>query len=91
MRFPMNSTNRQTIQAIFSKPVPKHIHFKAIEALLVALGCTVIEGDGSRVRFVKGDAVLALHRPHPEKEAKPYQVRDVRAYLQMLGMTKEEL
>lgn len=88
---PMNSANRQTFGAIFSKPVPKNIHFKAIEALLVALGCKVIEGDGSRVRFVKGDAVLALHRPHPGKEAKPYQVRDVLAFLKTLGATKEGL
>ncbi|WP_300157828.1 type II toxin-antitoxin system HicA family toxin [Solidesulfovibrio sp.] len=74
---------------VFSKPVPKNLHFSAIESLLKAVGCEVIEGDGSRVRFVKGKDMLALHRPHPGKETKPYQVRDVRVFLEMIGMTKE--
>lgn len=87
----MNSTNRDTLKAVFSLPVPKSLNFNAVESLLKALGCKVIEGDGSRVRFVKDNSVLALHRPHPGKEAKPYQVRDVRAFLQMIGVTEEEI
>lgn len=58
---------------------------RAIEALLTSVGCTVIEGDGSRVRFVKGEAIATFHRPHPEKEAKPYQVRDAKAFLEQIG------
>jgi len=89
--FPMNSTNRDTLKAVFSLPVPKSLHFSAIESLLKALGCKVVEGDGSRVRFVKDNSVLALHRPHPGKEAKPYQIKDVRAFLQLIGVTKEDV
>lgn len=46
----------------------------------------MVEGSGSRVRFVKDDEVETFHRPHPAKEAKRYQVRDARGYLIRLGV-----
>ena len=62
------------------------IEWRAIEALLVAAGAKTIEGRGSRVRFVYGKIVATFHRPHPEKDAKPYQVRDARAFLEAIGV-----
>jgi len=35
--------------AIFSHPAPGNLEWRKIEALFVALGAEVIEGDGSRV------------------------------------------
>nr|WP_237720938.1 type II toxin-antitoxin system HicA family toxin [Pseudomonas fuscovaginae] len=46
-----------------------------------------MEGKGSRVRFELNDVVVTFHRPHPDKEAKPYQVRDARAFLEQVGVT----
>lgn len=57
-----------------------------MESLFVALGCVVIEGNGSRVRFALGDVVGTFHRPHPAKEAKPYQVRDTKLFLTEAGV-----
>lgn len=58
-------------------------------------GCHIIEGSGSRVKFGgpegSGHLVATFHRPHPAKEAKPYQVRDARAYLEILGITPTTL
>ena len=54
--------------------------------LLIAAGCRVIVGNGSRVRFEKDGVIATFHRPHPAKEAKPYQVRDARSYLENLGV-----
>jgi hypothetical protein len=82
----MNSTHTKTLVAIFTDPVSASIEWRRIEALLVAIGCRVIEGNGSRVRFEKDGVVAAFHRPHPAKEAKPYQVRDARQYLDSLGV-----
>lgn len=48
------------------------MEWSRIEALLISVGCEVIEGRGSRVRFVFGMHVGTFHRPHPAKEAKPY-------------------
>ena len=59
-----------------------------IESLLIALGSEVIEGRGSRVRFVLNGVVASFHRPHPAKEAKPYQIRDARSFLEQVGVKK---
>ncbi|WP_281241828.1 type II toxin-antitoxin system HicA family toxin [Thiocapsa roseopersicina] len=40
-----------------------------MEALLVAVGCLVIEGSGSAVTFEKDGRKANFHRPHPRKEA----------------------
>ena len=62
------------------------MEWKKIEALFVALGAKTIEGKGSRVRFILNDVVATFHRPHPQKEAKPYQVRDARIFLEQAGI-----
>ncbi len=82
----MNRRHQKTLEAIFTVPVPASLEWKRIEALFVALGATVIEGRGSRVRFMLHDVVATFHRPHPQKEAKPYQVRDARRFLKQAGI-----
>jgi hypothetical protein len=82
----MNSKHRKTLTAIFVDPVSPAIEWAAVEALLVAVGCEVIEGRGSRVPFEKYGIVAIFHRPHPAKEAKRYQVRDVREFLIKIGV-----
>ncbi len=82
----MNATHRKTLIAIFTDPVSKALEWRRIELLFVALGCQVIEGNGSRVRFEREGVIATFHRPHPAKEAKPYQVRDARQFLENLGV-----
>lgn len=82
----MNSTQKKTLAAIFETPVPKNIEFKRIESLFIALGARIIEGSGSRVRFELNGVIATFHRPHPEKEAKPYQVGDARQFLEKVGV-----
>lgn len=82
----MNSRHAKTLRAVFDDPVSGTIAWAAIEALLEAAGCSVVEGRGSRVRFVKNGMIETFHRPHPAKEAKRYQVAAVRAYLIRMGV-----
>ena len=82
----MNAMHHKTLIAIFANPVSATLAWRRIEALLIALGCQVIEGHGSRVRFEKNGVIAAFHRPHPTKEAKPYQVRDARIFLEAIGV-----
>ena len=82
----MNSRQRRTLAVVFTDPVSGNIDWSAIEGLLVAAGARVIEGRGSRVRFEKDGEVATFHRPHPAKEAKRYQVRDARAFLERIGV-----
>jgi len=82
----MNKTNRKTLETIFSQPVPTTLEWRRIEALFIALGARTIEGNGSRVRFLLNGIIATFHRPHPAKEAKPYQVRDARTFLENAGV-----
>jgi len=82
----MNKRHQKTVETIFRNPVSKSLAWKRIESLFVALGATIIEGRGSRVRFELNGVVGTFHRPHPRKEAKPYQVRDARYFLEQAGI-----
>lgn len=82
----MNSKQRKTLAAVFADPVPANLPWSDLEVLLIAVGCKVVEGKGSAVRFVRDGVIGYFHRPHPAKEAKRYQVRDAREYLIKLGV-----
>lgn len=70
----MRAKHRRTVEALFSTPTLGGIVFSDIEALVKTLGGAIREGEGSRVVFEINDSRLYLHRPHPGKEAKKYQV-----------------
>ena len=82
----MNKSHRTTLLAIFSLPVQATLEWRKIESLFVALGAKIIEGNGSRGRFELNGIIGTFHRPHPAKEAKPYQVKDARAFLENAGV-----
>jgi|SRR6056297_274267 len=82
----MNSKHRKTLAAVFADPVSGTIEWATVESLLLAAGARLIEGRGSRVRFEKDGEVATFHRPHPAKEAKRYQVRDARDFLERIGV-----
>ena len=77
----MNKKQRKTYDAIFAIPVRRNIVWDDVVSLVYALGGTVIQGDGSRVRFSMNDISLNIHSPHPQKELKRYQVKAIRAFL----------
>lgn len=82
----MNTSHKKTLEDIFTNPISKTLEWRRIEALLITMGCQVVEGSGSRVKFEKDGIIATFHRPHPAKEAKPYQVRDARKFLEQLGV-----
>ena len=82
----MNGKQRKTLATLFKDPVSGALEWTAVESLLVAVGCRIVEGSGSRVRFEKDGEVESFHRPHPAKEAKRYQVRAAQAFLIRLGI-----
>ena len=58
-------------------------------SLIEALGGTVVQGNGSRVRFSLNGVSLNIHSPHPQKELKRYQVKDVSTFLLRAGIENE--
>ena len=82
----MNAKHRKTLAAIFARPTLGSIPFADIEALMRALGGTVTEREGSRVKIEIVGEQWRCHRPHPGKEAKRYQVEEARELLERVGV-----
>jgi len=83
----MKTKHRRTLEAIFATPTRAGIVFSDIEALVIAIGGEVREGEGSRVVFELKESRRYLHRPHPGKEAKKYQIEELREWLRYLEVT----
>lgn len=83
----MNSKHRKTLDAIFSDQISGNLPWDRIEALLVAIGCNVVEGNGSSVTFEKDGRRAYFHRPHPQREALIYRVKAAREFLMKLEIT----
>lgn len=82
----MSSRHRKTLAAIFARPTSASVVFADIESLIKALGGTVEEREGSRVRIELKGEQWRCHRPHPGKEAKRYQVEEARELLERAGV-----
>jgi hypothetical protein len=82
----MNSKQRKTLDAIFSEPANGNIEWRKIEALFLALGAVRTERAGSAVSFVLNGVRADFHRPHPDKAALRYRVKDARRFLENAGI-----
>ncbi|MDN7181477.1 type II toxin-antitoxin system HicA family toxin [Caballeronia sp. SEWSISQ10-4 2] len=82
----MKAKHRKTLEAIFKKPTGGGVVLAEIESLVIALGGEIREGSGSRVAFELNGRRRYLHRPHPGKDAKKYQVEEVREWFIELGV-----
>jgi hypothetical protein len=83
----MNSQQRKTLTTIFTDPVNGNIEWGKIESLFLALGAVRTERAGSAVSFVLKNVRADFHRPHPDKAALRYRVKDARKFLSQAGMT----
>lgn len=72
------------------KTLPKDFTFDEAETLLKYLAYVCSnkgKTSGSRVVFYRdGFPPILLHRPHPQKELKPYQVRQLLEILEQEGL-----
>jgi len=60
--------------------------FADIKTLIVSSGGEVLEREGSRVKITLKGEQWRCHRPHPGKEAKKYQIEEVRELLERVGV-----
>jgi len=82
----MNRKHQKTLALIFSEPINGNIEWRRIEALFLALGAIRTERAGSAVSFVMNDVRVDFHRPHPNKEALRYRIKDSRRFLEQVGI-----
>ena len=67
------------------KKHPKDFTFDEMQTLLESMGFQRYEkgkNSGSRVKFMKGNLTLILHKPHPRKELLAYQVKQILEFLE---------
>ena len=83
----MDSKHQKTLEAIFERPERANIPWRDIEALLIALGAEITEGNGSRRRVALKGVRAVFHRPHPQKETDKGAVRSMRRFLVEAGVT----
>ncbi|WP_242053049.1 type II toxin-antitoxin system HicA family toxin [Planktothricoides raciborskii] len=83
----LNSKQRRTLKAIYANPVRSDIVWTGVESLFVALGATISQGRGSRVRVVLNGVKAVFHEPHPEKEICKAAVKSVREFLEEATFT----
>jgi hypothetical protein len=82
----VNSKHRKTLALVFAQPAPRTLAWADIEAMLVALGARRVNRGGSAVGFELNGLRLDIHRPHPQKEAKPYLVKNTAEFLKLAGV-----
>ncbi|HXU30840.1 MAG TPA: type II toxin-antitoxin system HicA family toxin [Thermoanaerobaculia bacterium] len=82
----MSARHRKTLAAIFARPTLASIPFNDIEALIKALGGSLTERARSRIKIELKGEQWRCHRPHPGKEAKRYQVEEIRELLERIGV-----
>jgi HicA toxin of bacterial toxin-antitoxin, len=67
-------------------PVSATVVWSDVERLLHHLGASIRERSGSRIFVRLNGCVSDFHRPHRRKEARQYQIRDVRDLLIRAGV-----
>lgn len=82
----MDSKHQKTLEAIFEKPERANILWRDVEALLIALGAEISDGNGSRRRVALKGVRAVFHRPHPQKETDKGAVKSVRRFLEAAGV-----
>jgi len=68
------------------RPTSAAIAFSELESFIVALGGSVTEREGSRVKIELMGEQWHCHRPQPGKEARRYQVEEARELLERVGV-----
>ena len=87
----MNNKSKATYRDIHANPVKSGIKWSDIEALLLALGANISEGNGSRVRVELRGERAVFHRPHPENTTDKGAVKSVRRFLANAGVCEDEI
>jgi hypothetical protein len=67
---------------------PKDFRWEQLKTLLGGFGYEEEKGSGSRRKFLnaKTGVSISIHEPHPRKELKSYQVKDILDHLKQEGL-----
>lgn len=61
----MKRKYQKTLELIFARPASANVRWADVEALLLELGATIEEREGSRILIKLFNERRVFHRPHP--------------------------
>lgn len=82
----MRRKHRNTLEAIFARPVSGTIRWQDVEGLLSELGGEISERAGSRVGVYLFGEIRVFHRPHPSPMTDKGAVASIRKWLESHGV-----
>ena len=82
----LNSGQNEVLLQIREEPTRADITWEDAERLFNALGASIENGRGSRVRVRLGSTRFTYHKPHPEKVLPKYAVENMREQLEEAGV-----
>ena len=82
----MQKKHRNTLEAIFARPVSGTVRWQDIESLFLALGAELTERAGSRIGVYLFGEVRVFHRPHPSPTTDKGAVASIRKWLESNGV-----
>lgn len=86
----MNTKQTKILCQIFEQPTRSDILWNDIESLFEALGGTVKQAKGSRVKVALNDTVAVFHSPHPERETSKAAIKSVKRFLFNAGINPND-
>ncbi|NOX47614.1 MAG: type II toxin-antitoxin system HicA family toxin [Chlorobi bacterium] len=84
----LGSKHKRVLECVFENPVRSNVNWSDVERLLIALGCEIGEGRGSRVRLCLNGVRAVFHRPHPKKEIDKGALKSIRRFLIEAGINR---
>jgi predicted RNA binding protein YcfA (HicA-like mRNA interferase family) len=82
------SKAEKLLAELVGKPTPRDFLWGDFVTLMKQLGYQELSGSGSRKKFINPDTkhVISLHKPHPGKHLKVYQVKTTITALDEAGL-----
>ena len=82
----MKRKHLKPLELIFSRPVSANLRWSEVEALLLELGASIEEREGSRVLIRLFGERRVFHRPHPSTMTDNGAVGSLRGWLNDNGI-----
>lgn len=83
----MKLKHRKTLALIFSRPTPAGLKWPDLVGLLLELGATLTEREGSRVAIALFGQIKVMHRPHPSPDVDKGAVASIRKWFDDNGVS----
>ncbi len=82
----MSPKDRKTLKQVFARPARTDIDWADMESMLRGVEVEVQDRSASRIALVKAGEVMVVCRPHSKPLAVQATVRDVAAFLKVVGV-----